>query len=135
MSTALVWVDGWQLQCCGEMFRIGDEVRWVAASDPDRRWLAETLGAGLAEQVEFREEHHQVEELGDRAVRLHGRVARIRAATDDANGSRWPPAPGTREINDVDTAYDDLPGDGSEGRPQEIGLIVDLDLFAPPTPL
>lgn len=38
-----VWVDFWQMQCCGEPFRTGDQVAWtVRATDPD--WLEVMLG-------------------------------------------------------------------------------------------
>ena len=31
-----IWVDGWQMQCCGEPFRLGSQVAWtLRAADPD----------------------------------------------------------------------------------------------------
>lgn len=39
-----LWVDAWQLQCCGEPFRLGSPVAWmVREADPD--WLQAVLGA------------------------------------------------------------------------------------------
>ena len=41
-----VWVDSWQMQCCGEPFRVGSQVTWtLGAADQD--WLRETGSAGL----------------------------------------------------------------------------------------
>lgn len=35
----LVWVDAWQMQCCGDPFAVGSRVAWTL-SEPDREWLA-----------------------------------------------------------------------------------------------
>ncbi|GAB3160557.1 DUF6578 domain-containing protein [Amycolatopsis sp. NPDC004378] len=52
-----VWVDDWQLQCCGEPFSVGSRVRWhLVASDPDS--LGEVLGEEAAARVPYAEEHH-----------------------------------------------------------------------------
>lgn len=58
-----VWVDGWQLECCGEPFAVGQEVSWVLR-DLDREWLASFLGGGLAGSVDKAEEHHGNEPEG-----------------------------------------------------------------------
>jgi hypothetical protein len=50
-----VWIDGWQMQCCGEPFRLGSQVAWtLGAADPD--WLEAMLGA--LQTVDAVEEHH-----------------------------------------------------------------------------
>jgi hypothetical protein len=52
-----IWVDAWQMQCCGERFAVGDEVSWrlrEAGSD----WLENVLGAEVARGVDAAEEHH-----------------------------------------------------------------------------
>ncbi len=39
-----VWVDSWQMRCCGEPFRVGSQVAWtLSGADPD--WLGAMLGA------------------------------------------------------------------------------------------
>jgi hypothetical protein len=53
-----VWVDGWQMQCCGEPFAVGDEVSWKLR-DADSEWLEVILGTDLAHGVEKAEEHHE----------------------------------------------------------------------------
>ena len=50
-----IWVDGWQMQCCGEPFRLGSQVAWtLRAADPD--WLEAVLGA--QQIADAAEEHH-----------------------------------------------------------------------------
>ena len=52
-----VWMDDWQMQCCGEPFTVGDEVGWTLR-DPDTEWLELVLGSELANAVDSAEEHH-----------------------------------------------------------------------------
>jgi hypothetical protein len=53
-----VWVDAWQVQCCGEPFVVGDEVAWKLR-DQDSEWLKDIIGADLAHGVDKAEEHHE----------------------------------------------------------------------------
>src|ERR1700678_752135 len=50
-----VWVDAWQMQCCGEQFGIRSRVSWTLG-EADRDWLATMLGDGVT--VDAAEEHH-----------------------------------------------------------------------------
>lgn len=52
-----VWVDSWQMQCCGGPFRRGSQVAW-ALGDADPDWLEAVLGAVGARAVDAAEEHH-----------------------------------------------------------------------------
>ncbi|GAB7029359.1 hypothetical protein JCM4914_08200 [Streptomyces platensis subsp. malvinus] len=52
-----MWMDGWQMECCGEPFAIGSEVDWAVVA-PDREWLTKVLGAQTAATVDGVEEHH-----------------------------------------------------------------------------
>ncbi|GAA0224141.1 DUF6578 domain-containing protein [Cryptosporangium japonicum] len=52
-----VWVDDWQMQCCGEPFAVGHEVSWTL-KDTDGTWLEAILGAGSNMHVDKAEEHH-----------------------------------------------------------------------------
>lgn len=55
--TVTLWVDAWQMQCCGEPFRLGSQVAWtVGEADPD--WLEAVLGAETSPGVDGAEEHH-----------------------------------------------------------------------------
>jgi hypothetical protein len=51
-----VWVNGWQMQCCGEPFAVGSQVSWTLG-DVDRDWLEAVLGARAA-GVNAAEGHH-----------------------------------------------------------------------------
>ncbi len=39
--TELVWIDDWEMQCCGEPFSVGDSVDWPASPLSDGSWCAE----------------------------------------------------------------------------------------------
>ena len=52
-----VWVDNWQMQCCGKPFNIGSRVAWTLKR-VDTDWLATVLGADTANMVDAAEEHH-----------------------------------------------------------------------------
>lgn len=52
-----VWLDDWQMQCCGDPFRIGSQVSWTL-TDAKKEWLTDVLGAETAETVDAAEEHH-----------------------------------------------------------------------------
>lgn len=52
-----VWVDSWQMQCCGDPFCRGSKVAWTLRdADPD--WFETMLGARLQRPVDAVEEHH-----------------------------------------------------------------------------
>lgn len=82
-----IWVDSWQMQCCGEPFRRGSQVAW-ALGDADVDWLEAILGAGAARAVDAAEEHHGAVPGGIGSVQ--GRVTRITAVH-----CRYEPGPGT----------------------------------------
>ncbi|MFE7098940.1 DUF6578 domain-containing protein [Streptomyces erythrochromogenes] len=57
-----VWVDDWQMQCCGENFAPGDVVAWqLLEADPED--YAEVIGQDLAAGIDFCEEHHDEGEV------------------------------------------------------------------------
>jgi hypothetical protein len=52
-----IWVDDWQIQCCGESFAPGDVVSWhLLEVDPED--YADLLGSDRAAEIDFCEEHH-----------------------------------------------------------------------------
>lgn len=54
-----IWVDDWQMQCCGQPFTVGSTVSWtLRPADPE--WLEAVLGADAAGEVDAAEEHHAV---------------------------------------------------------------------------
>jgi hypothetical protein len=52
-----VWVDSWQMQCCGDPIRVGGEVRWTL-QEPDLDFARTVLGDTVAMTITHAEEHH-----------------------------------------------------------------------------
>lgn len=50
-----IWVDAWQMQCCGEPFSVGSRISWTLA-EADPEWLTSVLG--ISDTVDAAEEHH-----------------------------------------------------------------------------
>jgi len=81
-----IWVDAWQLQCCGEPFRVGSRVAWTLRdAGPD--WLETVLGAEAARAVDAAEEHHGG--VSEETEPVTGTVTRISAVH-----CRYDPRPG-----------------------------------------
>ncbi|MFB7456409.1 DUF6578 domain-containing protein [Streptomyces sp. NPDC056188] len=59
--TLTIWVDDWQIQCCGESFTPGDVVSWRLL-EVDSEDYADVVGTDRAAEIDFREEHHDQEE-------------------------------------------------------------------------
>ncbi len=74
----IVWVDGWQLQCCGESFSVGDVVTWTLSSELDREWLSNAIGPTPANSVTHAEDHHGA--LPESCQGATGRVTAIKSA-------------------------------------------------------
>lgn len=74
-----VWLSGWEWQCCGDAFAVGDEIDFgIEARDP-RRALADMFGPALVATVDAIESHHEEE----RADRVRGRVVAVHAVTSE----------------------------------------------------
>ncbi|MYX34948.1 MULTISPECIES: DUF6578 domain-containing protein [unclassified Streptomyces] len=55
--TLTIWIDDWQIQCCGQNFALGDVVSWnLLEVDPED--YADVLGSERAAAIDFCEEHH-----------------------------------------------------------------------------
>lgn len=127
-----VWVDDWQLQCCGDPFAIGDEVAW-SLTTPHLEWLTSVLGPQRAAAITHAEEHHG---RSEDAVPTRGRVLDIATAccgytkVRDARGSiELQHRPDTGELHPV------IRADGSDTAPEGLlflGYIVELEAYAPP---
>ena len=57
LGVVLIWVDGWQLQCCGHSITVGSAISCDCAA-VDRSWLSAIIGADQATRVDYMEEHH-----------------------------------------------------------------------------
>lgn len=121
-----IFYEDWQLQCCGEPFVVGAEVKWTVRRPQDNPpWLPEV------EPIDWYGEHH-----GNETHALTGSVERIEATWRNYRpqepGSRMlVPIAGTFRAQDVQSA------DGWEelNRSSEKfeGYLVTLVLTAQPT--
>ncbi|MFJ6510160.1 DUF6578 domain-containing protein [Streptomyces sp. NPDC091406] len=111
--TVTIWVDDWQMQCCGEDFTSGGLVSWsLMKADPED--YVDIVGAERADEIDFHEEHHGEQEHAPMSLEVlsiaevHCRYAVPPGATDRVNH----PVPGTAVLVPVDRA------DGwAKGRP------------------
>ncbi|MFI7441791.1 DUF6578 domain-containing protein [Nonomuraea indica] len=71
-----IWVDDWQMQCCGDPFSVGSTVSWTLCP-ADRGWLTRVLGERTAATIDWSEEHHS--DPSDDQLRVEGRVTHISA--------------------------------------------------------
>ncbi|GEK20552.1 DUF6578 domain-containing protein [Cellulomonas xylanilytica] len=125
--SVLVWVDAWQLQCCGTPFGVGDAVAW-RCGDPDPDWLESVLGPDVASRISSAEEHHDA--LPDDHPVTSGTVVEIHAAfcgyaprgTDDRT---LYPVPGSAVLQEVPHA-DGSDRDRSDAR--FTGYVVEVEL-------
>jgi len=53
MDQITVWVEGWQMQCCGEPFRKGDRVEWTAL-----KWAFDMPPLAEIKSIDFFYENH-----------------------------------------------------------------------------
>ncbi|MFB7245696.1 hypothetical protein CW362_25150 [Streptomyces populi] len=104
--TVTIWVDDWQIKCCGPSFAPGDVVSWTLLEvDPED--YADVVGGERADRIDFREEHHGQE--GGHAptsvevvsiAEVHCRYGVPPGATDKVNH----PVPGTTVLVPVEEA-------------------------------
>ncbi|MFD9724436.1 DUF6578 domain-containing protein [Streptomyces sp. NPDC059072] len=104
--TFTVWVDDWQMQCCGEAFAPGDVVSWTLLEVDPEDYVA-LVGGERAAAIDFREEHHGQGEgrvptsVGVVSiVEVHCRFGVLPGATDKVNR----PVPGTTVMVPVEKA-------------------------------
>jgi len=123
----VVWVDDWQMQCCGEPFRIGSEVAWTV-SEADGAWLAGMLGPDAQGTVDAAEDHHGL--LPAETPPTRGTVARIRAVhcrfapRHGADSRTLFPVPGSGVVSDIDLADGWTP---DQGDARFVGYLVELE--------
>ena len=53
-----MWMDHWQMDCCGETFEVGSEVSWQLRPPTGLEWLGVVLGPGVVATVDAVEDHH-----------------------------------------------------------------------------
>ena len=127
--TELIWVDGWQMQCCGKPFAVGSHVEWRLNDAPDLDWLETALEPEIARRISYSEEHHD-DPPGDHPLR-HGTVVAIQAAfcqyapTGPDERKLYPVAGSTvrREVSQADGAMRDESGERFNGYVVEVELL------------
>ncbi|MFI6244837.1 DUF6578 domain-containing protein [Streptomyces sp. NPDC051016] len=101
-----IWIDDWQIQCCGQSFAPGDVVSWTLL-EVDPGDYANVVGSERANEIDFREEHHgqgdghaptSVEVVS--IAEVHCRYGVPPGATDEVNH----PVPGTTVLVPVKEA-------------------------------
>lgn len=53
-----VWIDSWQMQCCGDPFAVDSRVSWSTFRVTDPGWFGEFLEADVAASITDYEERH-----------------------------------------------------------------------------
>jgi hypothetical protein len=123
-----VWVDSWQMQCCGEPFHLGSQVAWTLGH-VDLDCLGAMLGADGQQTVDAAEEHHGG--VPEDTMPTRGAVIRIAAvhcryAPMPGSESRTSyPVPGSGVLTDVELA-DGWTADRGDER--FVGYLVQLEL-------
>lgn len=111
-----VWVDSWQMQCCGDPFRRGSKVAWTLREvDPD--WFAAMLGPFVRRNVEATEEHHGgVPEYTPPTTGTVARIAAVHCRYAPREGDPGPsyPVPGSGVLTEVESADGRIADRGEE---------------------
>ena len=122
----VVWVAGWQMQCCGTPFAVGSQVAWTLG-EADQDWLDTVLGTDAAPIVDMAEDHHGG--LPADAPQTRATVTRIRAVhcryAPEPGGERLMlyPVPGSSVLSDLASADGWTPDSGDV---KFVGYLVDL---------
>jgi hypothetical protein len=112
-----VWVEGWQHQCCGEDFAVGDEVRWTLV-EGDEDWHRSVLGEAYPSwEADLDLDSDQMVHSGrtetEWVVRRRGGLAvTIVAARDQPGQTRRVGLPGEEHHHDA-----------PQGAPQTLGTV------------
>lgn len=99
----VVYVEAWQLQCCGEPFKVGDTVEWNCSDSVDREFLAMILGDAGADKVTHVEDHHDVAgPLSPLTGRVTG-IASVSCSTE-VQGDLRVPVVGGAQVTQISSA-------------------------------
>ncbi|MGO4597417.1 DUF6578 domain-containing protein [Terrabacter sp. 2RAF25] len=120
----VVWVDAWQLECCGEPFSTGDRVAWTMRP-ADRPNYVELLGPDLAAALTHHEEHHGA--VPEDAPPVHATVRGITAVLGHHDATSGKPV--TTRLAERHRVAGEGGGDGQDVAWDERvhGYVVELD--------
>jgi hypothetical protein len=132
MDCRQVWVDNWQMQCCGDPISVGSTISWTVMP-PDHDYLTSVLGDAGAARVTDAEEHHGGDE-GRESRTMAGTVRSIEAVVcryapgDRSDSGTLVPVAGSEIITPL-TAADGWESevDGSADDVRFVGYIVGVD--------
>lgn len=128
MTRALVWIDSWQFECCGDTFAVGETVDWTVVRKADRSWLETVVGSEVAQTITHSQDEHGVNEGAE--MSMTGRVLAISMAScsyrqSPSERNAIVPVPGTEVLRPVEVA------DGLGGYTKDLrwnGYVVDLEV-------
>ena len=133
-----LWVDAWQMQCCGEPFRLGSQVAWTVG-EADPKWLGAVLGAEMSPGVDGAEEHHggiPEDTEPTKGVVTGISAVHCRYAPRPGDARALYPVPGSGVLTDVDSADGWIADRGEERfvgyvvRLGQVNLVTNDDLAA-----
>jgi hypothetical protein len=128
-----IWVDAWQLVCCGDDFEVGKQVVWdvLPTEGSPGTFLFNILGSELASKISGSEDHH--EEVDDEdlevIVAVVRRIQHVSCHFDlNPDSSAYVEVPGSAVL--VELTSTRTGGSGkNEWDPafHHVGYLVDLD--------
>jgi hypothetical protein len=95
-----VWIDSWQMHCCGEPFQVGQQVTFSTNPAVDQDFLGVVLGEPGAPGVTHYEDHHGLDT--EPMANLSGTVELIEAIScryELRDGVIYPVAGTTRAVS------------------------------------
>jgi hypothetical protein len=121
----VVWMQGWEFECCGAPFEVGSQVRWLlgVADQALRDRVTMDVGDEDGSRLTHYETHHGPDH-DDELTYVTGTVATIKAVyrTYDDQGR---PVEGTSYAEDRSSAVD-FEDDGADGS-RFSGYLIELD--------
>lgn len=126
-----VWITCWEMECCGEPFKVGDSVQWPAVPVERSEWL-ERLFEGRQVVVHYDYRAHADDEDEPSLIQISGRVERIDVVTAammtpiDAIAGELEVAEGTAELHPIRQARRGRPV-AETHQAEFVGYLVMLD--------
>lgn len=119
-----MWVDAWQMQCCGDPFAVGETVSWKL-SPADHEWLDAVVGTTLSQSVQWKEQRHDLSDgVPETAATVREiQLVRCRYAPTAGDPRTLYPVQESAELTPVDSA-DGLETDN--GGASFVGYLVTL---------
>ena len=99
-----IWVDSWQMQCCGTALAIGIDASFQVMT-PDRSFLSPILGEEIVSAIDWAEERHSPERalhvVAGRVTGIDGAWCRYQLRED---GRMYEPVSGSGRTEGLDSA-------------------------------